>query len=333
MPDAPDKDTAIADAVAEATAEVEGTTAPAPAKESSVDVAEHAAEAKMARDNGVTADKAEPPAADDKDEKPEEEEVFTPTAEELALIDKSPELKKVYRSMQKGLTQKSQRIASELKKHKEEVEIATWIRLNPKEAARTLAASVGLTLTEAEAKVAKAAEKSEEAVDALVEKWNKAVGPEAAAILRGLVEETADKIAEKKVEPFKTQADQLMRDANQRGIAASLREFGAEISEQGGDFSDEVQVEMSNAMDTLDPKEDTTIHDYLAAVHDMAITRINRKSVAKDSLRRLRAARQETEPTGASRPAPKAERSITNSMSDRDAVALAVELAQAEMRK
>jgi vacuolar-type H+-ATPase subunit H len=322
--DAPDKDTAIATAVAEATKEVEGTTVPETPQKPETPSEEPEPEAEPDK----AAPKAEPPAADEADE-----EVFTPTAEELALIDKSPELKKVYRSMQRGLTQKSQKLAADRKAHQEEVEIATWIRLNPKDAAKAMAQATGLTVSEASTVVAAAKAETAQTLDELTEEWNKAVGPEPAKILRALVEKTAERIAEKKIEPYKGQAEQLMRDANNRGISASMREFGASIVEAGGDFSDEIQAEMSEIADLIDPKEDTTINDYLATLHDVALTRMNRKAVAKESLRRLRGIRSEAEPASTTRPAPKAEPSITNSMSDREAVALAVKMAENEMRR
>ncbi len=333
MPDNVDKD--IASAVAEASSEagVPDTISSADTdKVSDQQYLDNKADKAQADMAGVKEVAEEKPAkaAKPAEEEEEEEPFFTPTAEELELIDKNPELKKVYRSMQRGMTKKAQALANEKKQHQTEVEIANWVRVDPKGAARAIASITGMTV--AEAKEAVADIKAEVAANPQDEKWVAALGPEGAKIMRDLIRGEAAEIAQQIVEPYRQQAEGLASAAMERGVAASLREFGASVVENGGDFGEEVQDEMNKVMDLIDPSDSTSIQDYLQTVHDVAASRLARGSHAKESLRRLRAARGETEPTRTGRPEPKSDRKITLDMSDRDAVALAVEMARNEHR-
>lgn len=294
--------------------------------------AEPEVEAKVEATGSEPKQEAEPTAAKvtptaKVEEQIEEEEVFTPTAEDLALIDKSPELKKVYRSMQKGLTQKSQKYAELTKQHRDEVEIANWIRSNPQEAARTLAASTGMTISEAKAAVADV----NTVKDELQEEWDKVVGPDAAKLLRPLLEKTAERVAAKNLAPYQEQTEALARAATERGIAASLREFAAEVVERGEEFDDDLQGVMADILGKVHPDENTPIEDVLNIAYNSAVAHRNRERTARANLSRLRKSREESEPFNTSRPAGKSEGRITLDMNDRDAVNEAVRQAQNEI--
>jgi hypothetical protein len=310
----------IASAVASSTAEVEGAAAPSTTPEHTTTTP--AAPEKPA----VSAPAAEKPAAPATEKPaaapPDEDEVFTPTAEELATIDRNPELKKVYRSMQRGLTQKAQSLAGMRKALEQKANIVDWIRAEPAAALKAISEYTGVNLAtpapSTEAKVA----------DSLEAKWAETVGADAAKLLRPLFEDTARAILEKEVAPYKAQTEALAKTAAARGIAASVREFGATIAERGDEWADDIQGEMAQLAQRIEPGPDTPINEYLDVLYDKVMAGRMRSKSARANLERLRKIRTETEPSNAGRPTPAAEERITTDMSDKDAVAVAVRMAR-----
>lgn len=289
-------------------------------------------------------DESPEPKAEEKTEKgapketaseDEEEEFFNPTAEELAIIEKSPELKKAYKAFQKGFTKKTTDLKKLREQAKQEIEVAQYIRANPEAAARELAQIAGLTIAEARAEIkeaAKAADSTSGVVDELQSKWAKVVGEEAAALLRPLFEETAKATIEREVYNLRQQTEFLTKQAQQKGITAAVREFGASVVERGEDWSDDVQNEMAKIAGVIAPGDDTSISDYLSTLYDAVQARRSRARLTKQNVDRLRRIREEQEPTTATRSQGKPESKITTDMSDKDAVALAVAQAREQLK-
>lgn len=317
MPD--DLNSVVSSAVAEATTEVSGgeestPSAPEPDKPAAPEPAAPAPKT-AEKSSAAKVEKPEPaPEAD--------EEVFTPTAEELDLINKSPELKKVYRSMQRGLTQKAQSIAAMRKEMEQKSQVVDWIQADPEKAIRAIATAAGVSLGEArqatESKVA----------DSLEEKWAQVMGADAAAMLRPLFEDTARQILEQEVAPYRQQTEVLARQATERTIAASVREFGAAVSSRGEEWDDETQAEMAVLAKKIEPGENTPINEYLDVLYDKVVANRMRTKQARQNLERLRKVREDAEPATTTRPSPAAEERVTTDMTDKDAVAVAVRLAK-----
>jgi len=321
MPES-DLNAAISSAVASSTAEVEAAdSAPETTTPDTTPAAKPEAAASAAKPEAKAAPAEKPAAA----APPEEDEVFTPTAEELALIDKSPELKKVYRSMQRGLTQKAQSLADMRKALEQKANIVDWIQADPAAAIKAISEYTGVNLSKptptTEAKVA----------DSLETKWAEVVGEDAAKLLRPLFEDTARAILEKEVAPYKAQTEALAKTAAERGVAASVREFGASIAERGDEWADDIQGEMAALAERIEPGKDTPIGEYLDVLYDKVMAGRMRSKSARANLERLRKVRTEVEPSNAGRPAPASEERITNDMSDKDAVAIAVRMAKQSM--
>jgi len=314
MPD--DLNAAISSAVAESTKEAGGESTPAPdPTPASSPTPEPAAPAPEAAK--PEAAKPEPPPTEEADE------FWTPTADELAAIDKNPELKKVYRSMQRGMTQKAQTLAQERKRLENQAAVVEWIQRDPANAIRAIAAASNVDLggpgpKPTETKVA----------DSLEAKWAETVGPDAAKILRPLFEETARTILAQEVAPYKEQTEQLAKAAVQRGIAASVAEFGATVSSRGEEWDDATQAEMAKLAQIVEPGANTPINEYLGVLYDTVMANRMRTKSARSNLERLRRVRTEAEPANTARTSPAAEEKIDTSMSDRDAVAVAVRLAK-----
>jgi hypothetical protein len=179
-----DINAAVSSAVSEATTEL-GNPAPAPDSEPATETAPDTgaeAEPDASPDpdpepapKPTKAAKAKPEPADD-----DEDEFWRPTAEELAAIEANPELKKVYRSMQRGLTKKTQDLAQKKSELSEKARVADWIQADPEAAIKALAQAAGVSIAEAKKEV------GEQVVDGLEAKWAETVGADAAKLLRPL---------------------------------------------------------------------------------------------------------------------------------------------------
>ena len=311
----------FAAAVAEATSEVNGDPTPDPTPEPDKPASEPTPEPEP---ESPTAEAK--PSAPAKDPVPtadaDDIDFINPTAEDLAAIEASPQLQRVYKSMQRGLTKKSQELAAARKTLQQESEVVQWIRNDPEAAIRSIARATGVTLEEAQAQV------EEKLGDDLEAKWAKTVGPEAAQLLRPLIEETIKSVMGPELQPIKATTEQAQRVAVERGISASVREFGAAMTERGEEWDDEIQADMARIADTLEPGKDTTLPDYIANLYDAAIARRMRTKSARATRDRLLRVRAEAEPNTTVRPAPKSEERITTDMSDKDAIAIAVRQAK-----
>src|SRR3990172_229442 len=126
---------AIASAVSETTSEID------------TGSGETTTEAGPATESTPGADAAPAPAA--APPKPEPDEDFKLSAVELDLVNKSPELRKAYRSMVKGFTAKTTALAETRKSLEEKAKIADWIQSDPDAAVETLARMRGKTLAQA----------------------------------------------------------------------------------------------------------------------------------------------------------------------------------------
>lgn len=316
-------DDVFAAAVVEATSEVSGDptpdTAPEPDKPTSDSTPEPEPESPTAeaKPSAPAKDPAPTPTADADDI-----DFINPTAEDLAAIEASPQLQRVYKSMQRGLTKKSQELAAARKTLQQESEVVNWIRNDPEAAIRSIARATGVTLEEAQAQV------EEKLGDDLEAKWAKTVGPEAAQLLRPLIEETIKSVMGPELQPLKTTTEMAHRAAVERGISASVREFGAQMAERGEEWDDDIQADMARIADTLEPGKDTTLPDYISNLYDAAIARRMRTKSARATRDRLLRVRAEAEPNATVRPAPKSDEKITLDMSDKDAVAIAVRQAK-----
>jgi hypothetical protein len=264
----------------------------------------------------------------------EEEESFGATAEELERVQNSPELLKIYKSLQRGFTKKTTAIAEVRKQLEQKAQVADWIQADPDNAIKALAQARGITIAEAKAEVK---ENKEAVTDELESEWAKAVGPDVAKILRPLIEKTAGKLSEqmlaKQIAPLQNGLGTLFESATDRGLNAAIREFGATVSERGEDWDDDVQAEMAQVMGRVAPGLDENgqpipVDEYLDQVHSIVMARRERTAGLKSEIARLKKA-QASEPRSTVSVPDKPEDRITSEMSDDQAIALAVKQAKA----
>jgi len=328
---------AIGDAIAEATAEVEGTTVPeetaVPQKEEQPVETEQEAKSETKTEEAATATEEKP--EEKTEETTEEENELNLSADDLKLINDDPKLLKAYKSMQRGLTQKTTGLADTRKQHEENTKMIEYIRANPDAAVEEMARTRGYIITKKsgeDAAKADVAEATSDTIDALMEKYSKDLGPESAKLLLPMMKEVAQTIATQAINPIAQQQQFLDRSAKERGISAAVHEFGAAVKEQGEDWSEDIQTQMSEMMDRVVPGEQTNIQDYLGTLYDAVTAKTARATAVKTQLTRLRKAKDEAEPTHAVRPAPKTAETITSDMSERDAIAMATRQAEEEVR-
>ena len=103
--------------------------------------------------------------------------------------------------------------------------------------------------------------------------------------------------------------------------------------EEGNEWTDDIQAEMAVLVQRTEPSDDMPIDEYLDTIYKAVAYDRGRKSAAREQLRRIRAAKAETEPTASLRPSKEKPTSITSDMNENDAVALAVAMAQKEMAR
>lgn len=277
------------------------------------------------------------PSADsgqgEKADKGEEDDFWKPSSDEIAAIEADPKLQKVYKSMQRGFTKKRQEDSARLKEFEEKAKVADWVQSNPAAAAKILAEHTGMTLSEAKKEIKDAEDK---VLDELESRWEKTVGKEAAALLRPLFQDEVKSLVAQIVAPVQETTEQLAHAAAERGIAASVREFGAGLVEQGLDWDDEIQQEMADLSRRVEPAEDENgkrvpMSDYLETLYNAVVAKRTRSDRSRANLDRLRRIKAEAEPVGGIRPAPANEETVTANMNDNEAIAIAVKAAQRQL--
>lgn len=331
----PSFDEAIKAAVASAQKEV-GSGAevkPEPEKPAEAEPEEKPAEkveAKPETEPTKPAEKAEPEKPEAKPEE-EEEELFRLSSEELAEIDKDPRLKKAYKSMLRDYRKKTAEVAENRKKIADREGILEAMAADPDMAVKALAAIRGFEIVEPKKAIK---EKSE--TDLAFEGLEASIGKEGAALLKpvfeGVVKNAVEAAIAARVTPIEAQAAELIKNMQAQGIASNLAQFKAEIAERGDEWNDEIEEEMAGLVGKFAPSPETKFDEYLDTLYNVVAAKRLRAQTTKDKIARLKAAADKQEPNKAARPAADGERSITRDMPHGDAVALAVELAQRELR-
>jgi hypothetical protein len=268
-------------------------------------------------------------------EEPEEDETTIDLSTDLlkAINDNPETLGVVYKKMQAGLTKGFQAQADERKLAK----IARWMQENPDAALDELAKIRGRTLASRDGEPALPAKDPEttELVDDLTKEWEKQLGPKASNLLKPLIEKTVEAVTERliesKVKPVQDETRILSDAATASGIKAAVKSFGSVKEQSGLPWSNEIAKGMGDAMTIIHPTDEATSDQYLDVLYNDITTKLNRTTSRRSELRRLKEARDTTEPSTSVRPTSAATSSITADMNDNDAVAAAVAMAQRDM--
>jgi uridine kinase len=319
------------DAIAAATEEAGGEPEPEPAVETPAEEVTPEEPPKEAATEEEPA--AEAPTEETPAEEPENE--FKLSAEDLKTINDSEELKRAYKSLQRGATEKFTSASEKAKAAEEAIKMIDYIRANPDKSLEEMAEARGFIIAKKDAKEAAKTEVesvTSDTVEALMEKYSKELGPESTKLLFPFMKEVAEQIVKQNLQPISERTTELQIAAKQRGISAAVHEFGASVKEQGEDWNDEIISDMAAMMDKIVPGDQTSMPEYLSTLYNSVTAQRSRTAAVRAQLTRLKKAEAEAEPTHAVRPAPKEEQSVTTDMSERDAIALATALAEKEAR-
>jgi hypothetical protein len=327
----------FADAIAAATEELGGDPVPdAPAPDPEPEPEPQAAEPepetdKPARDASGKSTKQESEEKEPEDKPDEPEDLDDEgidehlTAEDLAAINEDARLQRAYKSMQRGLTKKSQAIADERKDIETLREASRYMEWIDK-------------LPAAKTPESKSTEEAvQDTTDEIMERAKAHLGgnEQAAKILGPLVKDIAETVArnivEKQVGPLRQEAETNRVAASESKARAAIDAFGAAVQSRGEPWNDEIINAMADEMSYVQPgeraREDP--NTYFERLYTNVTSRMTKSRSRREELRRLKAAR-ESEPSTNVRPVKEAPLEISEDMDEREAIALAVKQAVAD---
>lgn len=259
-----------------------------------------------------------------------EEEDFRPTAEELEAINQSPELKKVYRSMVKGFTEKTGHLATKRKEAERAMLAIKALQENPQQTIRALASAAGMKIVEdAPISTDNLTEKS--VVERLQEKLEAKIGKEGAEVLAPVLLEAIGVVNEEKLAPIQAAIKKQEESEQLRNLRANISDFGSKIVEDGGEWNQEIETEIAKLVGKILPGEGMTLPGYLEVLHNNVLVARDRRGVKEREVTRLHKAIKGKEPVRPARPISPATPSIKPGMDVREATAMAVAAARQEV--
>lgn len=270
--------------------------------------------------------------------KPEGEEkptFYKPTAAQLDAIDKSPELKAVYRSMLRHFHSANEENANSRKEGEAAIAAVKAIKDNPVETIKAMAIAAGIKLAPEDKSDDKKTEKSR--VDVIKELLEKRIGKDAADILAPSLEEAVASITReelaKEIGPVKQSLAAAEKTANDQLLANGISAFGAQVVEDGGEWDEDLEKEMADLVlkGKVQPGPETTLPEFLDILHSKVLMSRRKSEELTRRTERLRHAAEDKEPVTPKRPSAAPSPVIKPGMNEKDAVNLAVELAQKEL--
>lgn len=251
-------------------------------------------EAKVAETVAPSTDPASEAAPAKTDEKLEETgdvllDKLTP--EQIANLRKSPEGMALYRGLMQSYTPKMQALAEQQK---------LWEALNNpdsrQQAVEALARAVGLEIKPTDAPQR---EQAAAVADNISDEWSKVVGPEAAQMLRPLIEKTALAAVQGTLEPMKQAADFVYRDAASRQSEAQVSQFRALAQKEGWELNPQIEAKMAQLGMQYRPAQPITTVDqgveFMKHLYRMADDS-QESRIEKRILERMKKASEEAEP-------------------------------------
>lgn len=287
----------------------------------------------------VAAEKEKEPvkeAAPAKEKEPRED--FKVTAEELEVIDKDPNLKKVYRSMVRGFSKKMEETSNLRKEAEKALQAVAEIRADPIAAARAIAASAGKKLEELPTETAAAVAVAKTSLDKARDQLEARVGKDAADILAPVLYEVVQSLMGEELAPVKQTLADREQEAAEQVLKSNISAFGSSVIEDGGEWDEDIEKEMAALITSgevapgrgPDGKTKVSLPKFLDHLHNIVIRDRERKHVTSERVLRLREAVTVAEPTRSTRPTASAPEEIVAGMDPKKATALAIAAARRE---
>jgi hypothetical protein len=159
------------------------------------------------------------------------------TPEQIADIKKDPRLRAIYKGLMSSYTPKMQAMAEQQR---------LWEALNNegtrRQAVEALARAVGLDIQPTDQPQR---QQAAEVADGISDEWSKVVGPEAAQLLRPLIEKTALAAVNGTLQPLQAATEYLQMDARSRQAEAQVSQFRAAAQKQGWQITPEIEQQMA----------------------------------------------------------------------------------------
>lgn len=277
-----------------------------------------------------TDDKTEPVKVEEKS-KDEDEEDLRLSAEELEIIDKNPELKKVYRGMVRANSRKGEVLANKRKEADNALQLMSAFRDKPAETLRAMAAALNIKLVEEAPPAAPPAEKTNlEKIRASLEAK---VGKEAAEILAPSILEAVSSVIGEEMAPVKQTLQDQVETANRHSLRSAVSAFASETVEGGGEWNADIEKEMAQMLadGKVLPGKGATLPEFLGILYNQIQTKRGQTKVVTEKITRLKKAAEVSEPVRSTKPQPPAEPVIRPGMNIKEATALAINSARKEI--
>jgi hypothetical protein len=187
-----------------------------------------------------------------------------PSAEDLASIERNPRHKEIYRNMVRGFHTRMGDIAEQDREVKQAVQAVEAIRRDPVAAAKAFAGAVGLRIEGDPA--------SAPLRDRVLAKLSHAIGAEAAEVLGPAMLELVADAANDAIGPVTSHIAEQRQNAENSAIQQEISTFAQRVAEEGGDFSEDVQVRMAELVlsGKVKPGTGTTYQEFLEMLHSQA---------------------------------------------------------------
>jgi hypothetical protein len=239
------------------------------------------------------------------------------TPQELAEIKASPAMSKLYKSLNKGYTQKYQQIAADR-------QFLEQVRANPKAVLLAAAQNMGLKVIDPEEAGTQA--HTEAVVDQTMESMVQLFGPDLAPAVEPVMRRMIQQIVDSQVAPLRQTQEALQQQSYQKQAEAYAGTFRARHS----DLTPEVEAKMLEIGKTIYPNEGITPDQYLETLYTIATASGQAQKVAKVAAERIKAAQSGAEPRRGAAPVKTGGKQITKDMSLDQAFDLAWQQASEE---
>jgi hypothetical protein len=242
------------------------------------------------------------------------------TPDQIAELKRDPRLRSIYKGLMSSYTPKMQQFAEQAR---------LWEALNnpqtQRQAVEALARTVGLPIQPTDQPQREQATK---VADGIESEWANVVGPEAAQLLRPLIEKTALAAVNGTLQPLQQATEYLQMDARGRQAEAQVSQFKSMAQSKGWNITPEVEARMAElGQQVLPAKPIESVQDgvkHLERLYRLASADTVEQETEKRILERMNKAAQTAEPArGVSSVGREKRSNITKDMNLQDAMDVA----------
>ena len=214
------------------------------------------------------------------------------TPDQLAELKKDPRLRAIYKGLMSSYTPKMQALAEQQR---------LWDSLNNPDtrtsAVEALARAVGLEIKPTDQPQR---DQAAAVADSISDEWSKVVGPEAATLLRPLIEKTALAAVQGTLQPLQKASEYLQMDARSRQAEAQVSQFRASCQKNGREITPQIEAKMAELGQQILPAQAIETVDqgvkHLERLYRLATADGAEAAMEKRILERMQKNQTATEP-------------------------------------